>query len=581
MLPKLFALVILSGLLLAALLPGTASAQTPPDIIVGVSPASAAQGDTGVAVTITLDSQTPPTPPLEAALLGVSIGGVEATSFSRDSLTVVTATFDLPASADLHPAPLGLQDVSLTFEGPGGQALTFSEPAAFEILPAAPGPSLTIHKTVETQNTPAEPGETVTYTIVVANDGDAGVEATIGDTLPAGVQGDDLSWTGTIPADDEVAFTIQATVAQDPAYAGRTIVNTARVSYAGGSGSASASFVAAGTPLEGSYAVVDTGQVACYDAGAEIACPAEGQAFYGQDAQHDGNLPSYTPSADGLTVYDNVTGLTWTQSPDTDGDGDIDADDKLAADQVQTYVEALNAQAYGGYDDWRLPSIKELYSLIDFRGTDPIPEATGSSGLVPYIDTDYFAFAYGDTAAGERIIDAQFLSSTSYVGTVFNGQSAIFGVNFADGRIKGYPSGTTPGGIKTFYVRYVRGNPDYGQNDFFDNLDGTITDQATGLMWSQADSGTALNWEEALAWVEQKNAENYLGYDDWRLPNAKELQSIVDYSRAPDAQDPAQVGPAIDPVFDITSDDSYFWSSTTHVEGPQGDYAAYVSFGEA
>jgi hypothetical protein len=192
--------------------------------------------------------------------------------------------------------------------------------------------------------------------------------------------------------------------------------------------------------VEASYAVVDTGQVACYDAGSELACPAEGQAFYGQDAQYDGNQPSYTLSADGLTVHDNVTGLTWTQSPDTDRDGDVDADDKLTAAQVQAYVDALNAQGYGGYDDWRLPSIKELYSLIDFRGTDPIPEAVGSGGLVPFIDTDYFAFAYGDTAAGERIIDAQFLSSTGYVGTVFDGRSAIFGVNFADGRIKGYPS---------------------------------------------------------------------------------------------------------------------------------------------
>jgi hypothetical protein len=79
-----------------------------------------------------------------------------------------------------------------------------------------------------------------------------------------------------------------------------------------------------------SYPIVDTGQTACYDDdGPAITCPAEGEAFYGQDAQFDGNQPSYTLSADGLTVYDNVTGLTWTQSPDLDVDGDINLDDKL------------------------------------------------------------------------------------------------------------------------------------------------------------------------------------------------------------------------------------------------------------
>jgi hypothetical protein len=61
----------------------------------------------------------------------------------------------------------------------------------------------------------------------------------------------------------------------------------------------------------GDYCVVDTGQTQCYDANDEIAAPLERQPFYGQDAQCHGNLPGYTLSGDGPTVYDNVTGLTW------------------------------------------------------------------------------------------------------------------------------------------------------------------------------------------------------------------------------------------------------------------------------
>ena len=95
----------------------------------------------------------------------------------------------------------------------------------------------------------------------------------------------------------------------------------------------------------------------------------------------------------------------------------------------------------------------------------------------------------------------------------------------------------------------VRGNPSYGKNDFHDNGDGTITDRATGLMWSKADSGKGMNWQDALAWVQKKNAEKFLGHDDWRLPSVKELQSIVDYTRSPDTTH----SPAIDPLFNCTT----------------------------
>jgi hypothetical protein len=137
----------------------------------------------------------------------------------------------------------------------------------------------------------------------------------------------------------------------------------------------------------------------------------------------------------------------------------------------------------------------------------------------------------------------------------------------------------------TSFVKYVRGS-EYGVNDFIDNGAGTITDQATGLMWTQDDSETGLNWEEALSWVAQKNTDSYLGYDDWRLPNAKELQSIVDYTRSPETTNSA----AIDPLFTcsvITDEDGednypFYWTGTTHANMQvNGKYAVYVSFGEA
>ncbi|MCA9909455.1 MAG: DUF1566 domain-containing protein, partial [Anaerolineae bacterium] len=131
-----------------------------------------------------------------------------------------------------------------------------------------------------------------------------------------------------------------------------------------------------------------------------------------------------------------------------------------------------------------------------------------------------------------------------------------------------------------------RGNTAYGINDFVDNGDGTITDQATGLMWAQDDSGSGMNWEDALAHIEGLNTLTLGGADDWRLPNVKELHSIVDYTRSPDTTASA----AIDPMFAATSitneagqaDYPSYWSSTTLMMYPNRvDEATYIAFGRA
>lgn len=308
------------------------------------------------------------------------------------------------------------------------------------------------------------------------------------------------------------------------------------------------------------YVIVDTGQNTCYNNADEISCPNEGSDFYGQDAQYYGNQPSYVDNGDG-TVTDLNTGLMWQQDPG----------EKMTYSQAVAGAASFNL---AGYTDWRLPTIKELYSLIDFRGTDPSAGAT--SGMTPFIDTDYFEFEYGDTSAGERIIDSQWTTVSVYKSTVMDGQEGFFGVNFADGRIKCYPTADS----KLYFTIYVRGNS-YGTNNFIDNGDGTITDQSTGLMWQKDSSGEGLLWEDALEYSE--NLE-LAGYTDWRLPNAKELQSIVDYSRCPDITDSA----AIDPIFEVSSitneggekDYPFFWTSTTHIGYPNnGNGAVYIVFG--
>ncbi len=330
------------------------------------------------------------------------------------------------------------------------------------------------------------------------------------------------------------------------------------------------------------YPIVGTNQTKYFNNSSEISAPSQGQAFYGQNAFYLGNQPNYQDNKD-RTITDLVTGLMWQQSPDTDGNGTIDASDKVTYNAAVAGAEDFNL---AGYDDWRLPSIKELYSLILFSGVDVSGyNESSTNGLIPFIDTDYFEFGYGDTDAGERIIDAQFVSSSKYVHYTMNRDETVFGVNLADGRIKGYgikmPFGNEE---KGFYLLYVRGNTSYGENDFTNNGDGTITDKATGLMWMANDNASGLNWEDALSYAEGKE---FAGYSDWRLPDAKELQSILDYSRSPETTS----SPAIDPIFNCTqitneageADYPFYWTNTTHENWSQqgGRAAAYLSFGKA
>ena len=356
------------------------------------------------------------------------------------------------------------------------------------------------------------------------------------------------------------------------------------LSFTGCQTTSSAYIVQRQAPSWGSYPIVGTGQSTYWGIdGKEMAAPAKGDALYGQNAQHPGTAPSYRDNGDG-TVSDLVTGLMWTKTLDLNGDGVINKADKLNFAQAMRSAAAVKI---GGYRDWRVPTIKELFSLILFDGQEPRPDDTNASiaAISPFIDRSFFGFGYGELAAGERIIDSNYASSTLYtakttilLGPAVGETETMFGVNFADGQIKGYPV------HHVFYVLYVRGNLAYGVNDFRDNGDGTITDRATKLMWSQADSAKGLDWETALQWVQEKNAGDYLGHSDWRLPNIKELQSIVDYSQSPAMTGSAAIGP----LFLCTGikneagqpDWGCYWSSTTHL-GKQGEKAAYIAFGRA
>lgn len=103
---------------------------------------------------------------------------------------------------------------------------------------------------------------------------------------------------------------------------------------------------------------------------------------------------------------------------------------------------------------------------------------------------------------------------------------------------------------------------------FLDNNDGTVTDLRFGLMWSKctfgqtynvadktcAGEGESLNsWSAAIDSQSMINAQKLADYDDWRLPNIKELHSIVER---------ACKNPAIRPEVFPDSINAPYWSNT-------------------
>lgn len=318
------------------------------------------------------------------------------------------------------------------------------------------------------------------------------------------------------------------------------------------------------------YQLPDTDQSFVYDENGDVVENVDKSSpYYGADATYSINPLSYHDNGNG-TVTDLNTGLMWQQSPDFE---------RMSFDEAKEYVETLEI---GGYNDWRLPSIKELYSLAYFNG-----ELIPGGDSQPYINTDYFDFEY------DRLLFAgQYFSSTVYVKNGVQNYSehgsllAVFGFNFADGHIKSYETGYYFDGTEITkednimlpgcYVRAVRGTTPLYDMDYSDNGDETVTDNSTGLMWSQNDSGERMDWIEALEYAE---TAELAGYSDWRLPNSKELESLVDYEKT--------TFPAINTDFfnmTVTSfeseeDRAYFWTGTT-----QGDFkntACYVSFAQA
>ena len=231
-----------------------------------------------------------------------------------------------------------------------------------------------------------------------------------------------------------------------------------------------------------SFALTHTGQMSAFDLKGR---PIASDRVWGLDAQRVWLPEAFERREGGAAVQDLNTGLLWDNAHD---DLLLEWADALA------FVQSLNDQAYLGRTDWRLPGREELRSIIRY-----------DDGM-PAVDTGVFNASVDYYWCGVTCKNDTDLAWGFYFG---------YGCNY--GRRKTIPS----------RVRAVSGKPDPfaipSAQRFAVNPDGTVTDRVTGLMWMQAET-PLLPLKEALVYCKELRLG---GYDDWVLPNLKELATLI------------------------------------------------------
>lgn len=251
---------------------------------------------------------------------------------------------------------------------------------------------------------------------------------------------------------------------------------------------------------------------------------------YGEDHDYTRYEPSFTDNANG-TVTDNITGLIWQQTDDTNF---------YNWSAAATYCSNL---ILGGSVDWRVPTYLELLSIVDYEDYGPTIDPI-FSGTDPVVNQSVYWTATDSAGWSGAALRVDFYFGSSYA-----------------------PAKTDSG-----HVRCVRdGVSISGSGDFIDNGNGTVTDNNTGLIWQQSDDDTARTWEAAITYCEGLILASQ---NDWRLPNIKEIGSIQDLT-------PKDTGafPTLNPIFTGANNQAYYWTSTTYPNNPVQAFDLYTGAG--
>lgn len=284
--------------------------------------------------------------------------------------------------------------------------------------------------------------------------------------------------------------------------------------------------------------LLETDQVTCYaQNGLPISCDGTGQdAALPKTHQL---LPGQRFVTGAHVVEDRLTGTVWTRDANPSGFP------QTWHEALATLVDMRDRRVHG-HDDWQLPSRDQLFSLVSHQQVNP------------------------SIAAGhpfENIFNGYYWTRDSCCRLP---DQAWF-VHLGGGRIYRGMKHSSYLVWPICSVDAARTSDPPPLDPFVVNAD-TVYDRRTGLTWTRDANplGGGLTWEASLATVNTLNAQSPMAHRPWRLPNIRELESLI----ALDAHTPAL--PAGHPFVNIQ--DAY-WSSTTSVYEPRYAWAMYARDG--
>ena len=368
-----------------------------------------------------------------------------------------------------------------------------------------------------------------------------------------------------------------------------------------------------------------TGQTICYNAnGGAIACAGTGQD--GDTRANGVAWPTPRFTANGIgAMTDNLTGLIWSKhanapefalglnfcKPATPGP-EIDMTWPQSIDYISC-LNGLNGVGYLGFNDWRLPNVIELESLVNAEVADTAASFLTPSGFTQPQPSQYWT----STTDASNLPVSPFATLNAWDMDLAKGQSFSTDKTAAIGTKAVWPvRGVSTGPAKIWRTGQdtcfdLGGDPipcgGTGQDG--EKLAGSswpairfktspgntfVLDRVTGLIWTQntntpgplggACAGTGLpaglSWLDALTHAKCLNTNSFLGLQPdpvvgntgWRIPNRKELRSLVDYSRG---------GAALPTAHPFTGFVELLrWSSTTNVSTPNQAWSVNLVDGD-
>lgn len=276
--------------------------------------------------------------------------------------------------------------------------------------------------------------------------------------------------------------------------------------------------------------IFQTDQEICFNStGRIVSCEGTGQ-----DGESKTGIPWPFPRflETGPLITDRLTGLKWSKDASV-------SEFPMTWKEAGDFMIEMNRSRMHGCGRWRLPNRRELFSLISHRNINPaLPDN--------HLFTNVFNGYYWTRTPCSRLPDQAWY------------------VHLGGGRVfKGMKHGS--------YMVWPVCSPEQEDNDIhlrFKREDSSVLDTVTGLVWHmQADpTNGPVSWESALSAVKKLNESTKHIHLNWRLPNIRELESLMDVGFH---------SPALPPDHSFKDVREGYWSSTSSVYDPAYAWVLY------